>query len=68
MCAGFVSEQVVGNIILNEAKLICLHRVKLFQVLLFTTNSSICVELNSFKYCCQTLIIQFNINHLLAHS
>ena len=43
--------------------------IKLFQVLLFNTNESIQHSLrlltNSFK---QRYLIQFNINHLLAHS
>ena len=55
-------------------KLICLHTVKCFQVLLFNTNNSgqyysfICVQFNGFKYCYVIRIIQFNINHLFAHS
>ena len=45
-----------------------------FQVLLSTTNdfiqhySFVGTQLNSFNYCYIVLIIQFNINHLCAHS
>ena len=38
---------------------------------LFCLNTSIAIvstQLNGFNYCYLTLIIQFNINHLFAHS
>ena len=40
--------------------IICLHTLKWFQVLLSNTNSFICTQLNGFKYCYLTLIIQSN--------
>ena len=49
---------------LNEPKLICLHKIKLFQVLLSNTNNSIqYYSFNGSKYCYVILIIQFNISH-----
>ena len=43
---------------LNDSELICLH----MSIAITSTR------LNSFNYCYQTLIILFNINHLIAHS
>ena len=42
---------------LNELEPICLH----------TSITIISTQLNDFNYCYLTLIIAFNINHLLAH-
>ena len=59
---------------LDKLELNYLHIFKWFQALLSNTNnlieyqSFVCTQLNSFKYCYVTLIILFNINHLLAHS
>ena len=44
---------------LNELELIYLHTFKCFQILLSSTNSFICTQLNGFKYCCQTQITLF---------
>ena len=51
--------------LLNEPKLIFLHKVKLFQVIQCNTNSFICTV--GFKYFYVILIFQFN-SHLFAHS
>ena len=33
-----------------------------------TSTTIVSTQLNGFNYCYQTLIILFNINHLLAHN
>ena len=38
------------------------------EVLLLTTNSSICKQLNGVKHCYVIVIVQFKINHLFANS
>ena len=43
---------------LNELQVICLHT----SIAIFST------QLNSFNWCYLKLILQFNINHLFAHS
>ena len=50
----------------NVIPIILFCIVKPFQV--FHTNSFICTQLNGFRYCYSTLMIQFNISHLLLHS
>ena len=54
--------------LLCHTKLICLHIVKWFQVLLPNTNIFICTHVNSCKDCYLTLVILFNIIHSFAHS
>ena len=46
----FVIEKFVGKIIFNKQEFICLHTVKWFQILQSKINSSICSQLNGFKY------------------
>ena len=62
----FLSEYIVGNIFLNEPKLICLHTVKCFNYC-YLTLLILFAQLNGFKYCYVILIDQFNINHLFAN-
>ena len=59
--------QKYGNI-LNKPELICLHKVKWFQVLQSNTNSFIFTQLNGFKYSYLIQMILFNITHLFVHS
>ena len=53
---------------LNELVLICLYRIKWFQVLFAQIIIAIVsTQLNVFKYCYLTLIILFNINYLFVY-
>ena len=52
------------TLFLKETKLICLHTIERFQVLLSNSSCFICTKLNGFKYCYVLLIIQFNITNL----
>ena len=69
-----ICKNLLLTLFLYMLELICLHIVKWFQVLLFNINDSlpcysfVCVKLNGFKYCYLIVVIQFNINHLFAHS
>ena len=57
-------EVFAQSLMFSSIAIYYMHTVKWFQVLLFIVST----QLNGFKYSNQTLKIQFNINHLFAHS
>ena len=63
---------LMPNLLYTEPKLIILHTVKCFQVLLYITNNLITYQsLIETQLNDQTVLfqpIQFSISHLLAHS